>query len=95
MFRCVCCLLAAAAAACLLLLLLLLPEVRFKFNFSGVMHPTKNSPCERHHAGTLTDGTEFDSSYKRGEPTTFAPNQVIPGPDTLHAAQWHRHSMAL
>ena len=27
-------------------------------------------------AGTLIDGTEFDSSYKRGEPTTFAPNQV-------------------
>jgi hypothetical protein len=60
----------------LLLLLLLLPEVRFKFNFSGVMHPTKNSPCERHYAGTLSDGTEFNSSYKRGEPTTLAPNQV-------------------
>jgi FKBP-type peptidyl-prolyl cis-trans isomerase FklB len=27
----------------------------------------------------LTDGTEFDSSYKRGEPLTFAPNQVIKG----------------
>ena len=25
------------------------------------------------------DGTEFDSSYKRGQPTTFAPNQVIKG----------------
>jgi FKBP-type peptidyl-prolyl cis-trans isomerase len=30
-------------------------------------------------AGTLIDGTEFDSSYSRGEPTTFAPNQVIKG----------------
>lgn len=29
--------------------------------------------------GTLIDGTEFDSSYKRGQPTTFAPNQVIKG----------------
>ncbi len=44
---------------------------------SGLSHPTANSPCECHYAGTLIDGTEFDSSYKRGEPTTFAPNQVI------------------
>lgn len=29
------------------------------------------------YAGTLIDGTEFDSSYKRGQPLTFAPNQVI------------------
>jgi FKBP-type peptidyl-prolyl cis-trans isomerase FklB len=27
----------------------------------------------------LIDGTEFDSSYKRGAPLTFAPNQVIKG----------------
>jgi len=27
----------------------------------------------------LIDGSEFDSSYKRGQPTTFAPNQVIKG----------------
>ena len=46
---------------------------------SGVFHPTASSPCECHYAGTLTDGTEFDSSYKRGEPTTFAPNQVSQG----------------
>jgi len=38
-----------------------------------------NSPCLCHYAGTLIDGTEFDSSYSRGEPTTFAPNQVIGG----------------
>jgi len=31
------------------------------------------------YAGTLVDGTEFDSSYKRGEPATFPVNQVIPG----------------
>jgi FKBP-type peptidyl-prolyl cis-trans isomerase FklB len=41
--------------------------------------PMPSTPCECHYAGTLIDGTEFDSSYKRGSPTTFAPNQVIPG----------------
>jgi FKBP-type peptidyl-prolyl cis-trans isomerase FklB len=39
--------------------------------------PTADSPCACHYSGTLIDGTEFDSSYKRGQPTTFAPNQVI------------------
>jgi hypothetical protein len=29
--------------------------------------------------GTLITGEEFDSSYKRGKPATFAPNQVIKG----------------
>ena len=32
-----------------------------------------------HYRGTLLDGTEFDSSYKRGEPISFGLNQVIPG----------------
>eukprot|EP01129_Flabellula_baltica_P017459 TRINITY_DN9686_c0_g1_i1.p1 TRINITY_DN9686_c0_g1~~TRINITY_DN9686_c0_g1_i1.p1 ORF type:complete len:157 (+),score=33.75 TRINITY_DN9686_c0_g1_i1:41-511(+) len=45
----------------------------------GTAHPTVNSPCECHYAGRLIDGTEFDSSYKRGSPATFAPNQVIKG----------------
>ena len=28
--------------------------------------PTAKSPCACHYSGTLIDGTEFDSSYKRG-----------------------------
>jgi FKBP-type peptidyl-prolyl cis-trans isomerase len=32
-----------------------------------------------HYRGTLLDGTEFDSSYKRGEPATFPVNGVIKG----------------
>jgi FKBP-type peptidyl-prolyl cis-trans isomerase FklB len=31
------------------------------------------------YRGTLIDGTEFDSSYKRGEPTTYAVNGFIAG----------------
>jgi len=31
------------------------------------------------YRGTLIDGTEFDSSYKRKEPATFQVNRVIPG----------------
>jgi len=46
---------------------------------AGGFHPKVNSPCECHYKGTLIDGTQFDSSYDRGEPTTFAPNQVIKG----------------
>ena len=32
-----------------------------------------------HYRGRLISGTEFDSSYRRGEPTTFRLNQVIKG----------------
>ena len=46
---------------------------------TGTSHPTVDSPCSCHYAGTLIDGTQFDSSYDRGSPTTFAPNQVIKG----------------
>jgi FKBP-type peptidyl-prolyl cis-trans isomerase len=31
------------------------------------------------YRGTLLDGTEFDSSYKRGTPATFEVSRVIPG----------------
>jgi FKBP-type peptidyl-prolyl cis-trans isomerase FklB len=32
-----------------------------------------------HYRGTLVDGTEFDSSYRRGQPVSFPVNGVIPG----------------
>merc|ERR1719440_450794 len=41
--------------------------------------PSKSQRCECHYEGRLIDGTVFDSSYSRGKPSTFAPNQVIKG----------------
>lgn len=46
---------------------------------AGLEHPRVDTPCDVHYEGTLPDGSVFDSSYKRGTPTTFAPNQVIKG----------------
>ena len=41
--------------------------------------PTTNDTVTVNYRGTLTDGTEFDSSYKRGQPATFQVNRVIKG----------------
>ena len=41
--------------------------------------PTTTDTVTVHYRGTLIDGTEFDSSYKRGQPTTFQLNGIIPG----------------
>ena len=41
--------------------------------------PTATDTVVCNYRGTLINGTEFDSSYKRGEPATFAVNQVIKG----------------
>ena len=41
--------------------------------------PTAESTVEVHYAGRLLDGTEFDSSIKRGVPTQFGVTQVIAG----------------
>ena len=41
--------------------------------------PTETSTVKVHYKGTLVDGTEFDSSYSRNEPTSFRANQVIKG----------------
>ena len=41
--------------------------------------PTATSEVTVHYTGKLLDGTVFDSSINRGEPTTFPLNRVIPG----------------
>lgn len=41
--------------------------------------PGPNDVVTVHYTGRLIDGTVFDSSVERGEPTTFAVGQVIPG----------------
>jgi FKBP-type peptidyl-prolyl cis-trans isomerase len=41
--------------------------------------PKDTSTVKVHYRGTLLDGREFDSSYKRNEPTEFPVNQVIKG----------------
>ncbi|MDA8453283.1 FKBP-type peptidyl-prolyl cis-trans isomerase [Acidovorax sp. GBBC 3334] len=40
--------------------------------------PKATDTVKVHYRGTLADGKEFDSSYKRGEPTEFPLNRVIP-----------------
>ena len=45
----------------------------------GAYHPTADSSCSCHYGGKLITGETFDSSYDRGSPTDFAPNQVIKG----------------
>jgi FKBP-type peptidyl-prolyl cis-trans isomerase len=41
--------------------------------------PSATDKVTTHYRGTLIDGTEFDSSYKRGSPLQFGVNQVIAG----------------
>ncbi len=41
--------------------------------------PAAGDTVTVHYKGTLVDGTEFDSSYKRGQPASFPLNGVIPG----------------
>lgn len=41
--------------------------------------PTENDVVTVDYSGTLINGTEFDSSYKRGKPAIFQVSGVIPG----------------
>ena len=41
--------------------------------------PTSNDTVIAHYRGSLINGTEFDSSYRRGEPMDFAVTRVIKG----------------
>ena len=41
--------------------------------------PKESDTVVTHYKGTLINGTEFDSSYKRNEPATFPVNKVIKG----------------
>ncbi|MCE3273177.1 MAG: peptidylprolyl isomerase [Ramlibacter sp.] len=40
--------------------------------------PKATDSVKVHYRGTFQDGREFDSSYKRGQPTSFPLNRVIP-----------------
>ena len=42
-------------------------------------NPKSSDKVTVHYKGTLLDGTEFDSSYARGQPVTFPLGNVIPG----------------
>jgi FKBP-type peptidyl-prolyl cis-trans isomerase FklB len=54
--------------------------LQYKVNAPGTgRKPTANDTVTVHYRGTLVDGTEFDSSYKRGQPATFPVSGVIAG----------------
>jgi FKBP-type peptidyl-prolyl cis-trans isomerase len=45
----------------------------------GTRYPRPNSQVTVHYTGWTTDGESFDSSVSRGEPASFALNEVIAG----------------
>ena len=55
--------------------------------------PTPTDTVTVNYRGTLVDGTEFDSSYKRGEPATFPVAGVIAGLDRGAAADEGRRAV--
>jgi FKBP-type peptidyl-prolyl cis-trans isomerase len=46
---------------------------------TGTANPTATDNVTVHYKGSTLDGKEFDSSYSRGEPTSFPLNRVIAG----------------
>ncbi len=46
---------------------------------TGTVSPKATDSVKVHYHGTLLDGTVFDSSVQRGEPTSFPLNRVISG----------------
>lgn len=46
---------------------------------TGVRPSSASDTVTVNYVGTLTNGTEFDNSYKRGQPATFALDRVIKG----------------
>ena len=53
--------------------------VALKWTASGSgAQPQATDTVQVHYRGTLTDGTEFDSSFKRGQPASFPLNRVVP-----------------
>ncbi len=54
--------------------------LQYKVHTEGTgKKPKATDTVKVHYRGTLLDGTEFDSSYKRREPIEFGLNQVIRG----------------
>jgi FKBP-type peptidyl-prolyl cis-trans isomerase FklB len=54
--------------------------LQYKILTAGIgPKPKASDEVVCNYRGTLIDGTEFDSSYKRGKPATFGVSQVIKG----------------
>lgn len=54
--------------------------LQYKIERAGTgVSPTEEDEVEVHYRGTLVDGTEFDSSYSRGETITFPLKGLIKG----------------
>lgn len=54
--------------------------LQYKVNTEGAgANPKDDDTVVVHYKGTLIDGTEFDSSYKRNQPAEFPVKAVIPG----------------
>ncbi len=60
---------------------------------SGMEKPEVTSNIRAHYAGSLLNGSEFDSSYKRGQPFEARVNQLVKGwqialPQMTEGSKW-------